>query len=198
MMAHIDTNGTVVQLPGSIIRQALENEDIEEEPRREYPPWAPLLCWNREFFCKCIIKVEEPAGVEPHIYKFLFAMQNPYLVCMMRLEEDTVPAPRLADVGHAAFMRDSFDHVFKFEIGDNRIEYSDDGVWSAASKITVLTNVRHLYGLRVWPMATGTVGRRYPDGSRRCRSNRGPKMGVLETTSGRATCGQTTRGWQSG
>jgi hypothetical protein len=142
VMGHIDSSGTTLKVPPDLVRQVLDKVDIEEDPKPRVPNWVKLMCWNRVFFSGCVIQVHEPdGGAEGCIYKFVFGMQNPHLVCFAPLLRNEAPIPTIGEVGHAAFARDVFDHSFK--LVNHSFVYSDDGVWSADSTVSVLINAQH-------------------------------------------------------
>ena len=143
-MEHINSSGTALKAPPDLVRRVLEDIDIETDPKPPRPGWVPLMCLNRVFFSGCIIKVQEPGCAEERIYKFVFGMQSLHLVCLAPLVVSDAPPPAVAEVGYAAALRDSFDHVFT--LACNSYAYSDDGVWSAESSVSVMTNASHLWG----------------------------------------------------
>ncbi|CAK0827359.1 unnamed protein product, partial [Prorocentrum cordatum] len=73
---------------------------VEEEPkaRPPHPPWVATVCRNKDFFKHCSLRW--PGEHEARVEKFIFSMENPFIVGLLRLQE--------IDVDHAAKFFDAF------------------------------------------------------------------------------------------
>jgi hypothetical protein len=86
VMPQINSNGMTLKVPNDLVRQVLEKVNIDTDPKSCTPAWVKLMCFNRVFFSGCVIQVHEPGdNDEERIYKFAFAMQSPYVVCLASL-----------------------------------------------------------------------------------------------------------------
>ena len=98
------------------------------------------MCWNRKSFARFALRVVEPATGEAKIYRLCFALQNTMNACVLELHESEEADVAIGEVGYQAAMALTYDHIFRY-VRCN-FHYSDDGLWSAAAKLTVLPNLR--------------------------------------------------------
>jgi hypothetical protein len=75
-----------IQPPPLYARDAFEAMDVHEERQRvESPPWLRFLCQHRAFFANCAMRW--PCGNGFRYEKFIFAMQQPQVVCFAKLTD---------------------------------------------------------------------------------------------------------------
>ena len=62
------------------VQSALANIPIwTEQTTRAKPPWLSTVCWNRRVFARSALVFDDNG--EKKYFKFVYATQNPYLVC---------------------------------------------------------------------------------------------------------------------
>jgi hypothetical protein len=129
--------------PNDAVRLALESVEVGwQSPIHPYPSWVPSMCWNRAFFATCGLLVEEPEGET--YWKVCYAMQNPYLVCLVGLDPLETAVPWAEPPNYEEAFSKSWEHTF--EVAINRFRWSDEGHWKSEWPVFVLPDVRHEEG----------------------------------------------------
>eukprot|EP00972_Heterocapsa_arctica_P096422 14224556-Heterocapsa_arctica.AAC.1 len=97
-----------VRQPDPAVLAALQSMSVDmcAQQKADHPEWLSWMCDNREYFRDCMIKLQRPGDEVIEIYRFIFAMQKPLLVCLMAASEVLVgdrlqsPAIFFADAGN--------------------------------------------------------------------------------------------------
>lgn len=126
--------------PSDVVRRALDSIEVQGREARGWPQWVPVVAWNREFFCDCILKVQEADG--DHVYKVAYAMQRPYLVCLSKLVQLETVAPAAPPADYSLVWSSHWDHAFSVVWGEYR--WSDEGIWGDAQAVFVLQGAVHI------------------------------------------------------
>jgi hypothetical protein len=102
------------------------------------------MCEHRQFFASCLLKIH--VGEDYHMFKFVYAMQNPLLVCLMAVDE--------VDGSEHALTPSAFHHecvdMWEFTfLAKWSFRYSDDSVFDGATLVEVMTDAIYCSGGRI-------------------------------------------------
>lgn len=84
----------------------------EASSDEEAPPWLAWVCEHRDFFRKCMLRVRRAEDDLATFFKFVFAMQNPLLVCVMSAEPGSMPERSLSPQCLFASEPTEWEHMF--------------------------------------------------------------------------------------
>jgi hypothetical protein len=140
--------------PDVLRTAAIERIPVHVEPTvypRERLPWLSMVCKNRNFFKDCCFKLTTPHG--DIVLKFVFAVQNPLLICFHRLANANVQAYSSSSSFSAAPRGIFGDMAVTWEseyVCDwNTWIYSDEDTIESAWPLEILTDCQHLGGGRL-------------------------------------------------
>ena len=139
--------------PDVLRTAAIERIPVHVEPSvypRERLPWLSMVCKNRNFFKDCCFKFSTPHG--DIVLKFVFAVQNPLLICFHRLA--TAVQASLSSSSASAASRGVFgDRAVTWELEYDcdwtTWIYSDEDTIESAWPLFILTDCQHLGGGRL-------------------------------------------------
>ena len=122
------------------------------------PTFLSWMCGHRDLFVECVIRVRNAAG--ECLLKYIFAQQNPLIVCFMELSAVAVPDVEVDPSTYFHAEPFLWDHTF---MSQWRFRFSDDGLFDQDPAIDVMTHVV-------------CVG-----GGRHCSDSRWQPLSALET-----------------
>jgi hypothetical protein len=124
--------------PPLAVRELLEAMEIYHDDSRTVPAaWVPLLCQHRSFFQSCLLRFDAP-GV-PQFFRFIFAMQSPYLVCLLPVQFKEPEREYLHPAALDEMALKDWVHVFEY-VGLGFV-YSDEDTMSSEWNLHVLPDV---------------------------------------------------------
>lgn len=126
--------------PSGAVQVALES--VELPFQREKPTklaWVPLMSWNRVFFSTCCVKIIQPDAET--FWKFVFGVQNPMMVCMVRLLPLEPVQPLVCCESYEEAWAKSWDH--KFQVDWAHFRWSDENVWRGEWPVFILPGATH-------------------------------------------------------
>jgi hypothetical protein len=124
--------------PSRAVQAVLEAMEIyQDDPRPAPAPWVPVLCHHRSFFQSCLLRFDAPDA--PKFFRFIFAMQSPYLVCLLPVQ----PKDHEREYIHPATLDEMAlkDWLHVFEYNGLGFVYSDEDTISSDWDVHVLTDV---------------------------------------------------------
>jgi hypothetical protein len=102
------------------------------------------MCEHRQFFATCLLKVH--VGEDYHVFKFVYAMQNPLLVCLMAVDEVDGSEHALTPCAFHHECVDMWEFTF---LAKWSFRYSDDCVFEGATSVEVMTDAIYCSGGRI-------------------------------------------------
>lgn len=100
------------------------------------PPWLALVCCNRDWFSDAAIRITD--GSTHSYWKFVFALQRPYLVCLLKLQPDDGRAGAM--VRQDPFLEPVWDH--KFMVDGLHFVYTDDHPFASTAGFAACPGLR--------------------------------------------------------
>ena len=108
------------------------------------PDWLGWMCEHRDFFSRCLLRWHEDVPNEEavvKIFRFVFAYQNPLLVCVVAVEQEEYGQRLVSPADFFNHIGAGWQHKFR---STWCLRYSDDGVFDAARDIEVLPNAMYV------------------------------------------------------
>ena len=104
-----------------------------EVPAADPPDWLGWMCFHREYFQSAALRVESFGSTG--FYKFVFAYQNPHLVCCCRLHPLERVGPEFRPDNQAELSAHLWDHMFAWDW--DGMCFTDAGLFLGATKGSV-------------------------------------------------------------
>lgn len=124
--------------PPEAERQVLDAMELEDGVAPTAPPtWLALLCHHRATFQTCAVRFR--AGSAWAYYKFIFAMQNPRLVCFLKVAPVEAGKALIDPCDFDRFAMSEWEHTLMYE--DLVFAYSDGSDIRAEWPMEVLMDV---------------------------------------------------------
>jgi hypothetical protein len=112
----------------------LQSMDVEMDARQCHrPEFLPWLCQWREFFSAAVLKLIRADGCS--FVKFVYAQQNPLLVCLLVVQELDIPERHMAPADFRECEVDIFEHHFSIIW---KYHYSDGGIFDGCIDLEIL------------------------------------------------------------
>jgi hypothetical protein len=103
----------------------------------DQPDFIGWMCEHREFFCRCVLKFRTTCRDE--FFLFVFAQQNPRLICLVELQPIEVPDRVLSPSAYWLQEGEQSKHKFAIEW---KWHFSNSRMFPLAENIEVLSNIR--------------------------------------------------------
>ena len=81
-----------------------------QEAKVERPHWVAVLCCHRLWFADALIRVDAPG--HQTFYQFAFALQNPYLLCLVRAMKIEDPGLAMMQIDRGRLRSSDWEHWF--------------------------------------------------------------------------------------
>ena len=134
------TTCSLFKSPPKSALAALSSIQVPQAPDRPaWHPVVPVIAWNRKWFSTACLRIDSDEGIT--YWKFMYALQSPYMVCLVRLKPSTVRTSLLQCACWDDVVAQSWDFVFDVELGE--FMYSDDGWWKPVWDVWILTNAAY-------------------------------------------------------
>lgn len=135
-----------VQQPGETVKLALGlMGESPQAPKPEQPEWLPWMACHRDFFQICIIKTTLQG--DTRFFVFVFAIQNPVLVCVSEVFMVHEEEPLLSAACFEQQRTEIWDRVFRWEVG--HALFSDEGVFNPQAEFSTLTDAIYRHPRRL-------------------------------------------------
>ena len=95
-----------------------------QEAKVERPHWVAVLCCHRLWFADALIRVDAP--VHQTFYQLDCALQNPYLLCLVRAMKIEDPGLAMMQIDRDRLCSSDWEHWFQVDL--NGFFYSDETI----------------------------------------------------------------------
>lgn len=123
--------------PNAMKMHMLQSMAVDEEDSVQLPDYVGWMCQHRDYFSQCVLRIKTIWG--DTFFQFVFAQQQPRLVCLLELEMKDSPDIVLDPSAFFGLDVDEAEHEFMITW---RFRFSDEGFFpDSMDDISILSRV---------------------------------------------------------